>query len=58
MADRSYVASKLIESLESEELSGEEIAEYDERVTRWKSGANPSSCGEVMEAKVQSILQS
>lgn len=58
LVDRSYVASKLIESLESEMLSEEEITEYDERVARWKAGANPSSCSEEIEARVQAIFQS
>lgn len=58
MVDRSYVASKLIESPESEELTGEVITEYDQRVARWRAGANPSSRSEELDAKVQAILQS
>jgi hypothetical protein len=58
MVDRSYVASKLIESLESEELPAEAITEYDQRVARWKAGSNPSSSSEELDAKVQAILQS
>lgn len=58
MADRSYIASKLIESLESEELAGEVITAYDQRVARWRTGANPSSSSEELDGKVQAILQS
>ena len=58
MVDRSYVASKLIESLESEELPAEAVTEYDQRVARWRAGANPSSSSEELDAKVQAILQS
>lgn len=58
MVDRSYVASKLIESLESEELAGEAITEYDQRVARWKAGKNPSSSSQELDAKVQAILHS
>jgi len=58
MVDRSYVASKLIESLESDELSEESIAGYDQRVASWKAGKNPSSSSQELDAKVQAILQS
>jgi len=58
MVDRSYLASKLIESLETEELPAEAITEYDQRMARWKTGANPSSNSEQLDAKVQVILQS
>ncbi len=58
MVDRSYVASKLIESLESEELTGEAIAEYDQRVASWKAGKNPSSSSQELDTKVQAILHS
>ena len=54
--DRSYVASKLIESLDQEELSPEGIREYDQRVARWKSGQSPSTASDEMDAKAQSIL--
>jgi hypothetical protein len=56
LADRSYVASKLIESLEREELSNEALTDYDQRVARWKAGENPSSSREELETKVQGIL--
>jgi hypothetical protein len=38
LKDRSYIASKLIESLEEEELSPDAIREYDRRVAGWRSG--------------------
>ena len=56
LTDRTYVASKLIESLDQEELSPEGIREYDQRVARWKSGQSPSTESDEMDAKVQSIL--
>ncbi|MEO8615983.1 MAG: hypothetical protein ABI600_12645 [Luteolibacter sp.] len=56
LTDRSYVASKLIESLDQEELSPEGIREYDQRVERWKSGQSSSTASDEMDAKVQSIL--
>lgn len=52
MVDRSYVASKLIESLESEELTGETITEYDQRVARWRAGETQSSSREELDAKL------
>ena len=56
--DRSYVTSKLIESLEQgEPLSSEAIADYDGRVERWKSGESQSSTSEELDVKVQQILQ-
>lgn len=58
LADRSYVASKLIESLEAEELTGEALAEYEQRVAKWKAGTNPSSSSQELEIKIQAILQS
>lgn len=56
LADRSYVAAKLIESLEREELSGEATAEYDRRVARWKAGENRSSSSGELDSKVRGIL--
>ena len=56
LADRSYIASKLIESLEREELSPEAIQEYDQRVARWKSGETRASSSEELDSKVQEIL--
>ncbi len=58
LVDRSYVASKLIESLETEELTGEAVAEYEQRVAKWKAGATPSSSSQELDAKVQAILHS
>jgi len=56
LTDRSYIASKLIESLDEEELSLEGIRAYDQRVARWKSGQNPSSGSAEVDAKARSIL--
>ena len=56
LADRTYVASKLIESLDNEELSPEAIRDYDRRVAGWKSGKARSSGSEEPDAKVQNIL--
>jgi hypothetical protein len=56
LTDRSYIASKLIESLEADELSPEAIQNYDHRVAGWKSGqARPSSSAD-LDAKVHEIL--
>ncbi len=57
--DRSYLASKLIESLEKEEahqLSAEEIEEYDARVAKWKSGVEKAISIEELNVKVAEIL--
>ncbi len=56
LTDRSYVASKLIESLEKEELTPEAIEEYDQRMARWKSGETQPSNGAELDAKVQDAL--
>ncbi len=56
LVDRSYIASKLIESLENEELSSEALAEYDRRVARWKAGEIPSSGRQELDARVRAIL--
>ncbi len=56
LTDRSYLASKLIESLETEELSSEAIREYDRRVAGWKSGQTRSSGSGELDGKVQDIL--
>jgi hypothetical protein len=56
LVDRSYIASKLIESLESEELSEGAVAEYEKRVTKWKAGETPATTSEELDAKVQAIL--
>jgi hypothetical protein len=56
LADRSYIASKLIESLEKEELSNEVATAYDQRVAKWKAGESRSSSSQELDAKVQTIL--
>jgi hypothetical protein len=56
LTDRSYVASKLIESLEKEELTPEAIQEYDQRVARWKAGETRSSTSAELDAQAQDIL--
>jgi len=56
LVDPSYVATKLIESPETEQLSSEALAEYDQRVAKWKSGENPSSNAQELDAKVKAIL--
>jgi len=58
-SDRSYLATKLIESLEKEEnhqLSAEEIEEYDARVARWKSGEEKAISIEELNVKLAAIL--
>lgn len=56
LTDRTYVASKLLESLEKEELSPEAIREYDRRVANWKSGQTRAGDSAELDAKVQDIL--
>ncbi len=56
LVDRSYLATKLIESLEMDDLSPEVIAEYDQRVSNWKAAKETSSSSEELDAKVQAIL--
>jgi hypothetical protein len=56
LKDRSYIASKLIESLEEEELSPDAIREYDRRVAGWRSGQTRSSGSGELDAKVEDIL--
>ena len=51
LTDRSYVASKLTESLEKEELTPEALQEYDQRVASWKSGETRSSTSNEREQK-------
>ncbi len=51
LVDRSYIASKLIESLEKEELSSEAVAEYDQRVAKWEAGESPSSRSQELDAR-------
>lgn len=54
--DRSYIASKLIESLESEELSPQGIREYDGRMARWKSGETKTTGSRERDSKVRDLL--
>lgn len=56
LTDRSYVASKLIESLENEELTSQAIHEFDQRVARWKTGESRSSDSAELDAKARDIL--
>lgn len=56
-SDRSYLASKLIESLEGgDALSEEQIAEYDNRFERWKSGEETAMTREQMDLEVEKML--
>ena len=56
-SDRSYLASKLIESLdETEELTPEFRAELDQRVARWKSGETKSVSSEELHRDIEQIL--
>jgi hypothetical protein len=56
--DRSYVTSKLIESLsQDDQLAPEEIAEYDARVARFEAGETKASTSEELDAKIEKILQ-
>jgi len=56
--DRSYVTSKLIESLnQDEQLSPEEVAEYDARVARFEAEKTQASTSQELDAKIQKILQ-
>lgn len=48
--------SKLIEYLETEELSDGAVAEYDKRVAKWKAEGKPSATSQEVDAKVQAIL--
>ena len=58
LADRSYVTSKLIESLnQDDQLAPEEVAEYDARVARFEAGETKASTSEELDAKIQKILQ-
>jgi hypothetical protein len=56
LVDRSYLATKLIQSLETDQLCPEVIAEYDQRVSHWKHGQEASSSSEELDQKVHAIL--
>jgi len=56
-SDRSYLASKLIESLdEAEDLTPEFRAELDQRVTRWKSGEAKAVSSDELHRDIEKIL--
>lgn len=56
-SDRSYLASKLIESLdETEDLTPEFRAELDRRVARWKSGEAQGVSSEELHREIEQIL--
>ena len=58
LTDRSYVTSKLIDSLnQDDQLAPEEVAEYDARVARFEAGETKASTSEELDAKIQKILQ-
>jgi len=58
LTDRSYVTSKLIESLEQEDqLTAGEVSEYDARVARYEAGETKASTSEELDTKIQQILQ-
>lgn len=55
--DRSYLASKLIESLdETEELTPGFRADLDQRVTRWKAGEAGTVSSEELHRDIDQIL--
>ena len=56
-SDRSYLASKLIESLdEGEDLTPEFRAALDQRVTRWRSGKAKAVSSDELHREVEQIL--
>jgi len=58
LTDRSYVTTKLIESLEPEDrLTAGEITEYDARVARHEAGETKASTSEELDAKTGQVLQ-
>lgn len=58
LTDRSYVTSKLIESLEQEDqLTAGEVTEYDARVARYEAGETKASTSEELDTKIQKVLQ-
>ena len=57
-SDRSYLASKLIESLdEGPALSEEEMAEYNGRYERWKSGEELAVSKGQVEQEIAQVLR-
>jgi len=57
VADRSYIANKLIESLEEEKLSGEWMTEVKRRVARRESGESEAVSRESVHAEIEKILE-
>ncbi len=56
-ADRSYLASKIIESLDKdEELSDDWVKELDLRVEKWQSGESKSIRGVDLHAEMKTRL--
>jgi putative addiction module component (TIGR02574 family) len=56
-SDRSYLAAKIIESLDQEDdISPEWMVELDRRVESWKSGENPSVNSEDLHQEIKSRL--
>jgi putative addiction module component (TIGR02574 family) len=56
-SDRSYLAAKIIESLDQEDdISPEWMVELDRRVESWKSGENPSVSSEDLHQEIKSRL--
>ncbi|NWK56589.1 addiction module protein [Verrucomicrobiaceae bacterium N1E253] len=55
--DRSYLAAKIIESLDqNEDLSPEWMEELDRRVESWKSGKSPSVSSEDLHKEMRDRL--
>lgn len=56
-ADRSYLATKIIESLDQgEELSSEWVNELDKRVEKWESGESESISSVDFHAEIKARL--
>ena len=55
--DRSYLATKIIESLDQkEDLSAEWMEELDKRATSWRSGESPAVSSEDLHQEIRSRL--
>lgn len=56
-SDRTFLASKLLESLdEAEDLTAEFQAELDQRVARWKSGESRAVSSEELHREIERVL--
>ncbi len=56
-SDRSYLAAKIIESLDREDdIDPEWMAELDRRVESWKSGESPSVSSEDLHREIKTRL--